>query len=102
MVDGGLLVAGSWRSAINHRPSPIHQSTSEAGIRRPRQYDSPRIGDDRVYFFFDDFLLPPLDFFAPPLAAFFVAILLTTFHAVRDPHGRASGHNSAGSLRQAC
>jgi len=34
------------------------------------------------YFFFDDFLAPP--FLAPPLPPFFAAILLTTFHAVRD------------------
>jgi hypothetical protein len=39
-------------------------------------------------------LLPPLDFLAPPLAAFFVAILLTTFHAFTGPHGRASWQNS--------
>ncbi|HET7712157.1 MAG TPA: hypothetical protein VFL80_09540 [Thermoanaerobaculia bacterium] len=32
------------------------------------------------YFFFDDFLLPP--FLA--VAFFLLAILLTTFHAVRD------------------
>jgi hypothetical protein len=43
----------------------------------------------------DDLLLPPLlDFLEPPLAAFFVAILLTTFHAFTGPHGRASWHNS--------
>ncbi|HET7435858.1 MAG TPA: hypothetical protein VFN10_14215 [Thermoanaerobaculia bacterium] len=39
------------------------------------------------YFFLDDFLLLLLDFFDedPPLAAFFdAAMLLTTFHAVRD------------------
>ena len=34
----------------------------------------------RAYFFFEDFLVA---FFAG-LAAFFVAIMLTTFHAVRD------------------
>jgi len=35
-----------------------------------------------------------LAFFEPPLAAFFVAILLTTFHAFTGPHGRASWQNS--------
>lgn len=33
------------------------------------------------YLFFEDFLPP---FFEPPLLPFFVAILFTTFHAVRD------------------
>ncbi len=44
----------------------------------------------RAYFFFEDFLVA---FFAG-LAAFFVAIMLTTFHAVRDLPVAHSWHNS--------
>jgi hypothetical protein len=44
------------------------------------------------YFFFADFLAPP--FLAPPLPPFFAAILLTTFHAVRDLTVAPTWHNA--------
>jgi hypothetical protein len=47
------------------------------GVRRPLEYDSPKV--DEAYFFFEDFFA---GFFAA--AFFFAAIKLTTFHAVRD------------------
>jgi hypothetical protein len=49
-----------------------------------------------AYFFFDDFLLPPLDFFdededlEPP---FFEAISAHHLSCRTGPPGRASGHN---------
>jgi hypothetical protein len=52
---------------------------AEPALRRLREYDSPESVE--AYFFFAVFLL--LDFFAA-FAGFLAAIMLTTFHAVRD------------------
>jgi hypothetical protein len=51
-------------------------------------------GDD-AYFFFDDFLLPPLDFFAEDLEPpFFEAISAHHLSCLTGPPGRASWHNA--------
>jgi hypothetical protein len=49
-----------------------------------------------AYFFFDDFLLPPLDFFAEDLEEppFFEAISAHHLSCRTGPPGRASWHNA--------
>jgi hypothetical protein len=65
----------------------------EAGLRRPLEYDSPKDSVMIGYFFFDDFLLPPVDFFAEALEPpFFEAISAHHLSCRTGPPGRASGH----------
>jgi hypothetical protein len=56
-----------------------------APVSRRREYDSPKSMFGAYLPFFVDFLLLLADFFDEALDDFFdAAILLTTFHAVRD------------------
>jgi hypothetical protein len=48
-----------------------------------------------AYFFFDDFLAPPLDFFEDAFEAlFFAAISAHHLSCLTGPPGRASWHNA--------
>jgi hypothetical protein len=73
-------------------------SKTKGRLTSALQYDSPKRSGDDAYFFFDDFLLPPLDFFdededllEPP---FFEAISAHHLSCRTGPPGRASGHNA--------
>jgi hypothetical protein len=67
---------------------------SEAGKRRPREYDSPKTLLVKGYFFLDDFFA--VDFFAVDFleALFFAAISAHHLSCRTGPPGRASWHIS--------